>query len=261
MLKPDSGVLDGRVAVVTGASSGIGAAVARRLLDAGAVVHGLARREGALNTVAPRHQESGRFVPHAVDVSDTPALEVVMARIEQSTPVDILVLAAGTNIPRRRFAELSEDSFDHVIRTNVHGVFNTIRVALPQLRARSGDIVVISSIAAAWPDHSGAAYGASKAALLGLARGLSRDEHQHGVRVCTVLPGIVDTEILDKRPAPPPREVRDLAVAPEDLAEAVLTVVSLPNRTNVAEISVVATRLQALSDTQQATPALPDTAS
>ncbi|MFD5225995.1 SDR family oxidoreductase [Microbacterium sp. NPDC058342] len=261
MSKPDSGVLAGRTAVVTGASSGIGAAVVRRLLDAGAAVHGLARREGALNSVAPEHRESGRFTPHVVDVSDTAALETVMARIERSAPADILVLAAGTNIPQRRFAELTADSFDHVIQTNLHGVFNTIRVALPQLRDRAGDVVIISSIAASWPDHSGAAYGASKAALLGLARGLSRDEHRHGVRVCTVLPGIVDTEILDKRPVPPPREVRDLAVAPEDLAEAVLTVVSLPNRTNIAEISVVATRLQAFSGTQDATPMLPESAS
>lgn len=251
--------LSERTALVTGASSGIGAAIAKRLLAAGMTVHAMARRQTALTGLDPQALSDGRLIPHSVDVTDLSAAEELMTKISERGPLDTLVLAAGTNIPHRRFRELTEDSFDEVMRTNLYGVFSMIRLALPQLREQAGDVVIVSSIAASWPDHSGAAYGASKSALLGLARGLSRDEHRHGLRVCTVLPGIVDTPILDRRPVPPPAEVRELAVHPDDLAEAVHTAISLPNRTNIAEMSVVATRLQALSNTQQATPALPQT--
>ncbi|MGI8313419.1 SDR family oxidoreductase [Saccharopolyspora hattusasensis] len=254
-----SGVLSGRVALVTGASSGIGAGIVRRFLDAGARVHGLARRKDALDQVAPDALADGRFVPHAVDVADTAAVQHLADDLAGSDPVDILVCAAGTNVKDRRFHQLTDESFDEVIRTNLHGVFTVMKSTMDQIRERSGDVVLISSIAADWPDHSGAAYGASKSALLGLARGASRDEHANGVRVCTILPGIVNTPILDRRPSPPPQEVRELCLQPEDVADAALCAVSLPPRANIAEISIVATRLQSLGNTQQATPQLPPT--
>ncbi|WP_279580509.1 SDR family oxidoreductase [Fodinicola feengrottensis] len=136
--------------------------------------------------------------------------------------------------------------------------FGLIHGTLDQIREREGDIVLISSISAAWPSHSGAAYSATKAALLGLARGLSRDEHANGVRVCTILPGMVDTPMLDRRPVPPPVEMRKLCLQPEDVADAALCAVSLPGRATIAEISILATRLQSLGYTQQATPDIPD---
>jgi serine 3-dehydrogenase len=249
--------LEGRVALVTGASSGIGASVVRRFLAAGARVHGVARRQEALNAVSPEHLLSGQFVPHTLDVSDTAGARAFAQRLSVEDPIDTLICAAGTNVPRRRFAELDDESFDHIMKTNVYGVFTLVSATLEQLRENHGDVVIISSIAASWPDHSGAAYGASKSALLGLARGASRDEHGNGIRVCSILPGIVDTPILDLRPSPPPREVRDWAVHPDDVAEAAYCAVSLPPRTNIAEISVVATRLQSLGNTQAATPELP----
>lgn len=249
--------LSGRTALVTGAGTGIGASTVRRLLDAGARVHGISRRAEVLGRVAPEAQAAGLFVPHALDVRDLPAVTALADQLAAEDPVDILVCAAGTNIPARRFAELTEESFDEVVRTNLYGVFSLMRLTLDQIRQRAGDIVIVSSIAASWPDHSGAAYGASKSALLGLARGASRDEHGNGVRVCTILPGIVDTPILDKRPVPPPPEVREWAVSPDDVADAVVFAASLPPRTNIAEMSIVATRMQSLGDTQQATPELP----
>lgn len=250
--------LTGRVALVTGAGTGIGASISRRLLAAGVRVHGVSRRIETLESVDPQALAEGRFIPHAVDVSDSAAVHALAEELGQTDPLDILVCAAGTNVPKRRFAELTDDSFDEIIKTNLYGVFTTMQATLDQIRAAAGDIVIVSSIAATWPDHSGAAYGASKAALLGLARGASRDEHGNGVRICTILPGIVDTPILDKRPSPPPREVRDWAIHPDDIADAVHLAVSLPPRTNLAEMSVVATRLQSLSNTQQATPSLPE---
>jgi NADP-dependent 3-hydroxy acid dehydrogenase YdfG len=98
---------------------------------------------------------------------------------------------------------------------------------------------------------------AAKAGLLGLARGVGLDEHGNGVRVTSVLPGIVDTPILDRRPIPPSPEVRAWTVKPEDVAEACLFAVSLPPRVNIAEMTIVATRLQAMGKTQAPNPELP----
>jgi NAD(P)-dependent dehydrogenase (short-subunit alcohol dehydrogenase family) len=248
-----------RVALVTGAGTGIGRSITRRLLEAGVRVHGVSRRAERLAEVDPTAAREGRFIPHPLDVGDPAAGRQLADELAQSDPIDILVCAAGTNVARRRFAELTDESFEEIMRTNLFGVFTLMSGTLDQIREREGDIVLISSVAAAWPDHSGAAYGASKSALLGLARGASRDEHGNGVRVSMILPGIVDTPILDKRPSPPPQSVRDWAVDPDDIAEAVHLAVSLPPRTNLAEITVVATRLQSLGNTQQATPELPTT--
>ena len=255
---PHQSTLSGRTALVTGASSGIGAAIARKLLTEGARVHGLSRRLDALEQVSPEHFADGRFVPHPLDITDAAAVRELAAELADGDPIDILVCGAGTNVNKRRFAELSDESFDLVMKTNVYGVFTVLSATLPQLRDNNGDVVIISSIAAHWSDHSGAAYGASKAALLGLAQGASRDEHGNGVRVCSILPGLVDTPLLDLRPTPPPPEVREWAIHPDDIADTVAFVVGLPARTNIAEISVVATRLQSLGNTQQATPTLPE---
>ncbi|MGX1702188.1 SDR family oxidoreductase [Microbacterium sp. NPDC055357] len=247
----------GRTAVVTGAGSGIGEGIARRLLDAGAIVYAVGRRLASLQAIDDAAFAEGRLRPRSLDVTDSAAVRALAVELAESVPVSILVCAAGTNITRRRFAELTDQSFAEVLDTNVTGTFTMVSAFLDQLRATSGDVVFISSIAAAWPDHSGAAYGASKSALLGLARGLSRDEHANGVRVCTLLPGLVDTPLLAKRPSPPPQAVRDWAIKPEDIAEAVHLAVSLPPRTSIAEMSIVATRLQAFTDTQKSTPELP----
>jgi len=250
--------MDGRVALVTGASSGIGAAIARAFLSAGARVHGVARRPHAIvEEVGEEAVASGRCVVHGVDVSDHEAMTGLGAMLAERDPVDTLVCAAGYNIPRRRVAELTVQSWNELIAVNLNGAFYALHATLDQLRARSGDVVFISSVSAAWPDHAGAAYGAAKAGLLGLARSAGIDEHGHGVRVTSVLPGIVNTPILDKRPVPPDPALREWMVQPEDVAAACLAAVTLPARTNIAEMTIVATRLQALGATQEANPQPP----
>ncbi len=137
-----------------------------------------------------------------------------------SGPVDTLVCAAGTNLPERRLAQLTPRAWDSMLATNLSGTFYLPHALLPRLREAHGDVVILSSVAWAWPDHTGPAYQAAKVGLLGLARGAGRDEYGNGIRVCTILPGIVNTPILDDRPEPPPRELRDLFVQPPDIAEA-----------------------------------------
>jgi NADP-dependent 3-hydroxy acid dehydrogenase YdfG len=250
--------MHGRVALVTGASSGIGAAIARAFVDAGARVHGAARRRDEIvSNVGADAAERGALIAHELDVSDRSAVHELAARLQETDPIDCLVLAAGMNVRDRRVSQLTDDVFDQLVRVNLSGAFYVLRATLDQLRERQGDVVFISSVAGSWPDHSGAAYGATKAGLQGLARGTGIDEHGNGIRVTTILPGIVDTPILDKRPVPPPSDLRSWCVQPEDVATAALCAVTLPPRANIAEMTVVATRLQSLGKTQQANPELP----
>jgi NADP-dependent 3-hydroxy acid dehydrogenase YdfG len=252
--------LEGRVALVTGASSGIGAAIARSFMDAGARVHATARRGKLITAVlGEEHVAAGRAVVHPLDLTDTAALEALAGELAATDPIDILVCAAGTNVTGRRFHELTGETWEQVRSLNLDSVFHLMRTTMPQLRAHGGDIILVASVSAAWPDHSGPAYQASKAGLVALGRGVSRDEHTNGVRVTSILPGIVDTPLLDRRPSPPPQDVRDWCLKPEDVAAAVLAAVSLPPRAHIPEMTIVATRLQSIGDTQAATPQLPPT--
>ena len=108
--------------------------------------------------------------------------------------------------------------------------------------------MLIGSVSGAWPDRSGATYQASKAAVHAFARGAAFDE-QHGVRFTSIMPGLVDTAILENRPEPPTPEMRARMLHAEDVAAACLFVVSLPPRAHVPELTILPTELQALGRT------------
>lgn len=256
------GTLAGRVALVTGASSGIGLACVELLARHGATVHGVARRDLATAPEAVVLRDAlarGSVVGHQLDVTDEAGVARLAEELERSTPVDILVCAAGTNIRDREIRQLSPADWRRVISTNLDGAYNVLHAFLPQLERAPGDVVMISSVAAAWPDHSGPAYQASKAGMLALARGSAYTQHRYGVRFTTILPGLVDTPLLDRRPQPPSAEARRLAVQPSDVAEACLLAVSLPRRVTMSEVTLVATYLQAHGKTQDVAPPVPST--
>ena len=251
------GDLTGRTVLVTGASSGIGEATVTRFLAAGARVHGVARRGDEMARLWPDAVVEGRFVPHALDVSDGDGVQALMDELSTSDPLDTLVLAAGRNINPRAFGEVSFNAFDDLMKVNLSGVFYFLRAGIGQLRDSTGDVVIISSVSALWPDHSGPAYQASKAALVALARGVARDEHAEGVPVTAIMPAFVNTPIVDRRPVPLPAEVRGLLIQPQDVAEAALAAITLPGRTTVSEITLTATRIQSIGNTQVANPEIP----
>jgi NADP-dependent 3-hydroxy acid dehydrogenase YdfG len=238
------GALDGRTALVTGASSGIGLATALAFADAGARVHAAARRPELIEEAA-----DGRDVAaHRLDVTDRAAVKALADSIAAEGPLHALVAAAGTNIKARRLEQLTRESFDDLIALNLTGAFNVIAALLEPLRATRGDVVLIGSVSGAWPDRSGAAYQASKAAVHAFARGAAFDERD-GVRFTSIMPGLVDTAILDNRPEPPGAELRAQMLRPEDVAAACLFVVSLPPRAHVPELTILPTALQALGRT------------
>jgi NAD(P)-dependent dehydrogenase (short-subunit alcohol dehydrogenase family) len=240
--------LAGRVAVVVGASSGIGAATARAFADAGARVHAAARR---------RPELGGEIVGHELDVSDRTAVDRLAQTITAQESVNVVVVASGTNLPQRSLDRLFPDAWDMMLAVNLTGVYNVVHAFLDALRDTRGDVVLIGSVSGSWPDPSGVAYQAAKAGLLAFARAAAFEEHVRGVRFTTVLPGVVDTPILDQRPEPPPPEVRAHMLAPEDVAAACLFAVTLPPRAYVPELTILPTALQAVGKTNVPTPEPP----
>jgi NAD(P)-dependent dehydrogenase (short-subunit alcohol dehydrogenase family) len=245
-----NGNLSNKTAVVIGASSGIGLATANLLADSGATVHAAARRKDAIEAGA----EGRAVTAHELDISDEAAVRRTLEAIGDADGIDVLVVAAGMNFPERRLEQLTGESWDAMISVNLSGAFYAVRASLPYLRASQGLAVLVSSVSGSWPDASGPAYQASKAGMTELAHAAGFEEHQNGVRFTAILPGIVDTPILDNRPEPPPREVRDASLQPEDVAQACLFLATLPPRAYVPELTMVPTMIQALGKTSTATP-------
>jgi NADP-dependent 3-hydroxy acid dehydrogenase YdfG len=239
------GALDGRTALIAGASTGVGLATALAFADAGAHVHAAARRPALIEEAA-----AGRdVVAHGLDVTDRAAVAALAERLAAEGPLHVLVVAAGTNIKARRLEQVTPEAFDDLIALNLTGAFNVVNAFLEPVRATGGDVVLIGSVSGSWPDGSGAVYQASKAALLAFARGAAFEE-RGGVRYTTIMPGLVDTAILENRPEPPSAEMRMQMLHPDDVAAACLFAVSLPPRAHVPELTILPTELQALGRTQ-----------
>ncbi len=243
-----AGALSGRRAVIVGASTGIGAATAQAFAGAGAEVHAAARRRPELGV---------DVVGHELDVSDRAAVDELAARLTDRGPVHAVVIAAGTNLPERSLDRLAPEAWDMMLAINLTGPYNVVHAFLEALRETRGDVVLIGSVSGSWPDLSGAAYQAAKAGLLAFARAAGFEEHRRGVRFTTVLPGVVDTPILDRRPEPPPAEVRAHMLQPEDVAAACLFAVGLPPRAHVPELTILPTALQAVGKTNVPSPEPP----
>ena len=242
--------LSGKSALVIGASSGIGLATANLFADAGATVHAAARRRETIEEGVGNRPVTA----HSLDISDRDAVWRLVEEVGEDGGIDVLVVAAGMNFPERRLEQLTADGWDAMVSVNLSGAFYTIKAALPYLRASRGLVVLISSVSGRWPDASGPAYQATKAGMVELGHAAGFEEHTNGVRFSSILPGIVDTPILDNRPEPPPKEVRDAALKPEDVARACLFLATLPPHAYVPELTMVPTAIQALGKTSTATP-------
>jgi NAD(P)-dependent dehydrogenase (short-subunit alcohol dehydrogenase family) len=227
--------VSGRTVLVAGASSGIGLATARAFAELGDTVHAAARRS---------IEEPG-VKAHPLDVTDRASVAALAREIGE---VDVLVIAAGTNLPRRRLRELTGESWDELIGANLTGTWNVVSAFLEPLLAANGLVELISSVSGSWPDRSGPAYQAAKAGVLALARAIAF-EAEGALRVTAILPGTVDTPMLDKRPEPPRAAQRALMLRPEDVAAACVFAAGLPPRAYLPELTILPTELQAIGRT------------
>jgi len=231
-------------ALVIGASSGIGRETAVLLAREGVRVLAAARRQERLEQLRDQLAGEGCAIEIAVaDAASAAQMSDLAARALASFgKINIMVYATGTNTPDRALTRLTPPIWDMLITVNLSGAYYATAAVLPSMRAAgSGHLIYISSISGLVPDISGAAYQASKRGLLGLAHAIRVEEKDHGIRTCVICPGLVETEILEKRPFKTPPDLIAKALQPEDVAEAVLAVAKLPPRASVPEMQLLPT--------------------
>jgi NAD(P)-dependent dehydrogenase (short-subunit alcohol dehydrogenase family) len=241
------GKLEGQVAIIIGASSGMGRASALARGVEGAKVVAAARRQKEIgDLVAEIARAGGEAVGVAADVSRREDVDaVVRTAVERFGRVDVLVNSAGVNTRDRQLARLDQAGWDRIIAINLTGAFHCTQAVLPRMREQRGGLIIhIASISGLWGDFSGAAYQASKHGLAGLANATMMEERLNGIRVTLIYPGLCDTPILNNRPMPPPREQRDLMMKPEDIAQACVFAAGLPPRAYVSDLVLMPGALQ-----------------
>jgi len=238
--------LKDQVVLIVGASSGIGRAAAALFAREGARVVASARRGDRLRGLKDELAKEGYKIEISpADASNAAEAERLAQRARmQFGKIDILVYAAGTNTLDRSTKRLTPEIWDMMVGVNLNGAFYVTRAVLPQMReSRAGHLIYISSISGLMPDVSGASYQAAKRGILGLAHAIRVEEKENGIRTCVVCPGLVDTELLEKRPVKPTPEMLARALKPADVAEVVLSVARLPPHAVVPELQVLPTYL------------------
>lgn len=237
--------LQGKTAVVTGASSGFGAATARALATRGARVAMMARTASALEQLAVEIESAGGCVQAIpVDVADTDALGAACEKAaDHLGPIEILVNNAGTNVIPRRYADTSLDQWRTVLAVNLDAAFLLTKLVMPGMRELGrGSIVNVASRAANYPSLlAGVSYSSSKLGMAALNRIANEEGNPFGIRAILVNPGVGATPILDRRPDPPPLEIRNRMLQAEDVANTIVFAVSLPYRACLENIDVYPT--------------------
>jgi 3-oxoacyl-[acyl-carrier protein] reductase len=227
--------LDGRVALVTGGSRGIGRAIARRLAAMGSAVAICGRDEKALRSVEEELRALNVGI-HAqiADVTSADAIASLVEKTEATLgPISILVNNAGLGVfgPTH---EKSEADWDRALNTNLKSVFLVSKAVAPSMiRQKRGDIINISSLAGKNAFAGGGIYCASKWGVLGLTACMAEDLRDHGIRVAVVCPGSVATEFSGRGPKDPTK-----VLTPDDVAHAVAMLVTQGPQSFVSEVDL-----------------------
>ena len=229
-------------AVVTGAGSGVGRAIVLLLVEHGWRVALIGRREETLKeTMSLAKDKASHCLAYPCDITK-PEMVAAMAKAVSKAfgEVEVVVNAAGTNTPARSLKELSFEKYRELVDTNLTGAYLCVQAFLSAMRdRRSGTIInIVSDSAKQASAKAGPAYVVSKFGLLGLTQSINAEERANGIRACAILPGDIDTPLLDKRPAPPSAEARKSMLRPEDVAQCAWLAMTLPDRAVIEELTI-----------------------
>ena len=233
---------DYSTAVVTGASTGMGAAIAERLAKRGLTVHALARNEARLTELA----DKTGAIPHVVDLTDTTALAAVVGDLE----VDVLVNCAGVSRPGN-ILDSSEGDIDELIDVNLRGLLQLTRLVLPGMVERDrGHVINISSIAGLYNFYGHTVYHATKAAVHQISRQLRNDTVGKRIRVTEICPGRVETEIFGRNMGGTPEAMEEAwktyyegyeSLTTDDIVNAMDYAIETPRHVNVGMLELMPT--------------------
>jgi NAD(P)-dependent dehydrogenase (short-subunit alcohol dehydrogenase family) len=232
--------LRGQVAVVTGASHGIGYAVSRKLASLGAHVCLAARTESRLDDLAREiERQGGAASVQVTDVRKEADVErMVTGCVQRLGRLDILVNNAGIGAFGSPLHETPPETWDAIMQTNLRAVYSAIRAAAPfMIQRRAGHIINVSSLAAHNPVPNGAAYAASKWALNGLTYSVAEELRVYDIRVSVVCPGSVDTDLVPDR-----NKDRSRMLQAEDVAQVIAMLVTQAPRSFASEVLLRPTR-------------------
>jgi NADP-dependent 3-hydroxy acid dehydrogenase YdfG len=231
--------LNDKIAWITGAGTGIGAAAARALVHEGMQVVLSGRRREPLDALAAELGKSALSRP--LDVADkTAVLALADEIISRFGRIDVLVNSAGLNARNRNWHNVTLDDWDRVIRVDLDGAFYCSKAVLPTMIAQhDGLIINVSSWAGKYTGIvTGPAYSAAKHAMNSMTESLNMEAGIHGVRACALCPGEVSTPILDSRPVPPTAEERAQMVQAEDCGEIIAFIAKMPPHVCINELTV-----------------------
>lgn len=225
--------LEGQVALVTGASRGIGAAIADALAGAGATVIGTATSESGAQAITQRLQRASQGgAGHVLDVASPDSVTTLFKQIKKDTGAPTIVVNNGAITRDDLMLRMGEDSWDAVVNTNLSGAYRTCKAALRgMMKARHGRIVNISSVVALSGNPGQANYCAAKSGLLGLTKSLAQEVASRNITVNAIAPGFIETDMTRELP----EQTRDALLqrvplgrlgSPEDVASAVRFLVS-----------------------------------
>lgn len=231
-----SGFLNGKNVVVTGGTRGIGRAIAHAVCEQGARVAICGRDEESASRAAAEliSATKAQVIGVGADVRDREAVRKLFGQVDREFGgPDVVINNAGIGV-FSSVADLSESDWHRVIETNLTGVFHCSQEALARFRQRGGGYLIqIGSLAGKNPFAGGAVYNASKFALNGFSEAMMLDHRYDNVRVSTILPGSVNTQF-----SPRPESSNEWKIAPQDIADIVLMLLRMPERTLVSHIEV-----------------------
>lgn len=227
--------------LVTGGGSGMGLAIAQAMAADGSHVVIAGRRGDVLQEAAESWTGKVPLRYQTVDVSDRVSVHLLVDwTLATLGGLDVLVNAAGVNVPNRSMATTRPAEWDQLMAINATGAFNCIYAVLPHFRTQQNGLIFnISSTAGKRASEvGGIAYSASKFAMTGLGTAVSLEESQHGIRVTNIYPGEVDTPLLRFRPAPVDAAHRARMLQPDDVGMLVAALARLPPHVHVPELVI-----------------------